>query len=155
MKALVFSDLHGMTNAAVDMLEKEQDCPLVIFLGDGVRDVEKLSKIYSDRKFIIVKGNNDFSCQQQSEAYKYIDGVTLMMCHGHLLDVKFSLRKLLNKAESVMANVALYGHTHKQNMYNDPLTGIYAINPGALCEMKYCVMTFSSGQFDIEFKSLI
>lgn len=155
MKALVFSDLHGMTTAMITMLEKENDCPLVIFLGDGSDDVEKIQKNYSQKKFIMVKGNNDFHSSLENEAYKYISGVTVMMCHGHVFDVRFSLRTLLSKAQSVMANVVLYGHTHKQNMYNDPITGICAINPGALCENKYCVMTFENGQFDVEFKSLI
>lgn len=155
MKVLVFSDLHGATNAMISMLEKENDCPLVIFLGDGLSDVKYLKESYPDRQFILVKGNNDFHSNASTEAYKYIDGVTLMMCHGHTFDVRFSLRSLLIKANSVRANVALYGHTHKQNMYNDPITGICAINPGALCENKYCVMTFSKGQFDVEFKSLM
>lgn len=155
MKVLVFSDLHGATNAMTDMLEKESDCPLVVFLGDGASDVKYIEDKYPGRKFIIVKGNNDLHVSAHTEAYKYINGVTIMMCHGHLHDVRFSLRNLLIKAHSVRANVALYGHTHRQNMYNDPLTGVCAINPGALCENRYCVMTFENGQFDVEFKALI
>lgn len=154
MKALVFSDMHGMTTFAADMLEKEKDCSLVFFLGDGVRDTERLREKYPDKKFIIVKGNNDFSCSAETEAYKHIDGVTIMACHGHLFDVRYTLTSLLNKAHSVRAHVALYGHTHKANMYNDPVTGLCAINPGALCEKKYAVLTIEKGQFDIEFKSI-
>lgn len=155
MKALVFSDLHGATTNMIDMLEKEDDCPIVIFLGDGAFDVIKYSESFPDKSFITVKGNNDLHVSAHTEWYKHINGVTIMMCHGHLFDVRFSLRNLLYKAHSVRANVVLYGHTHKENMYNDPLTGVCAINPGALCEGKYCVMTFDNGQFDVEFKSII
>ncbi len=155
MKALVFSDLHGLRGFAVDMLEKEKDCDIVFFLGDGASQVEALSELYPAKKFVMVKGNNDFSCQLDTEAYKHIDGVTIMACHGHLFDVRYTLTSLLRKAQSVRANIALYGHTHKAAMYNDPATGICAINPGALCEYKYCVLTIEKGQFDVEFKSLI
>ncbi len=154
MKALVFSDSHGALNAAIEMLTIEKDCPVVFFLGDGARDMQRLTEMFPERKFIAVKGNNDFYSSFETEAYKHIDGVTIMACHGHIFDVRYTLTSLLKKAEGVRANIALYGHTHKANMYNDPVTGICAINPGALCERKYCVLTIEKGQFDIEFKSI-
>ena len=153
MKVLVFSDSHGALNLAEEMLRREADCKIVFFLGDGIDEAEKLRDRHTDRKFILVKGNNDWYSQADTEAYKYIEGVTLMACHGHLYNVRFALRSLLNAAQSVRANIALYGHTHKSGMYNDPVTGVCAINPGALCEGKYCVLTIEKGSFDIEFKS--
>ena len=152
MKVLVFSDSHGAVNLAEEMLNKEKECSLVFFLGDGIEETEKMRDRYKDKKFILVKGNNDWYSQVDTEAYKYIDGLTIMSCHGHKFNVRFALRSLLNSAESVRANIALYGHTHKSAMYNDPLTGICAINPGALCEGKYAVLTIVKGAFDIEFK---
>lgn len=154
MKVLVFSDSHGAVNNINEMLLKEKECQTVFFLGDGSDDVSRITDRYPERKFITVKGNNDWHSDADTEAYKYIDGVTIMSCHGHKLDVRFSLRKLLEAAQSVRANVALYGHTHKSAMFNDPVTGVCAINPGALCEGKYCVLTIAKGSFDIEFKAL-
>lgn len=154
MKALVFSDSHGALNAAIEMLTNEKDCPVVFFLGDGARDYQRLTELFLDRKFIAVKGNNDFHYSLETEAYKHIEGVTVMACHGHIFDVRYTLSALLRKAESVRAHIALYGHTHKAGMYNDPVTGVCAINPGALCEKKYCILTFEKGMFDVEFKSL-
>ena len=153
MKVLVFSDSHGALSLAEEMLRRESDCSLVFFLGDGMDEAEKMRDKYKDKKFILVKGNNDWYSHADTEAYKYIEGLTVMSCHGHKLDVRFSLRKLLEAAESVRANIALYGHTHKSGMYNDPVTGVCAINPGALCEGKYAVLTVVKGAFDIEFKS--
>ena len=154
MKVLVFSDSHGALPFANEILRKESECETVFFLGDGIDEAEKMRDRYPDKKFIIVKGNNDWYSQADTEAYKYIDGVTIMACHGHKLNVRFALRDLLTSAQSVRANVALYGHTHKNGMYNDPVTGICAINPGALCEGKYAVLTVEKGTFDVEFKSL-
>ena len=154
MKVLVFSDSHGAVTLAEEMLNKEKDCSVVFFLGDGMEEAEKMRERYKDKKFILVKGNNDWYSQADTEAYKYIEGLTVMSCHGHLFNVRFALRSLLNAAESVRANIALYGHTHKSAMYNDPVTGICAINPGALCEGRYAVLTMEKGTFDIEFKSV-
>ena len=153
MKVLVFSDSHGATNLVEEMLRKENDCSVVFFLGDGIDEAEKMKERHKDKKFILVKGNNDWYSQVDTEAYKYIEGLTIMSCHGHKFNVRFSLRDLLKSAESVRADIALYGHTHKSAMYNDPVTGICAINPGALCEGKYAVLTIVKGAFDVEFKS--
>ena len=154
MKVLVFSDSHGALNMANEMLSKEKECSLVFFLGDGIVEAEKMKERYPDKKFMLVKGNNDMYSQADTEAYKYIEGVTVMSCHGHKFNVRFSLRDLLSSAQSVRANLALYGHTHKSGMYNDPVTGIIAINPGALCDGKYAVLTIAKGSFDVEFKTL-
>ncbi len=154
MKVLVFSDSHGALNLANEMLRKEKECALVFFLGDGIAEAEKMKERYPDKKFMLVKGNNDMYSQADTEAYKYIEGVTVMSCHGHKFNVRFSLRDLLSSAQSVRANLALYGHTHKSGMYNDPVTGIIAINPGALCDGKYAVLTIAKGSFDVEFKTL-
>ena len=154
MKVLVFSDSHGALNLANEMLRKEKECSLVFFLGDGIAEVEKMKERYPDKKFMLVRGNNDMYSQADTEAYKYIEGVTVMSCHGHKFNVRFSLRDLLSSAQSVRANLALYGHTHKSGMYNDPVTGIIAINPGALCDGKYAVLTIAKGSFDVEFKTL-
>lgn len=155
MKAIVFSDSHGAVNAAIEMLTREKDCPVVFFLGDGARDFARLQELFPDRQFIGVKGNNDFHYSLETEAYKHIDGVTIMACHGHIFDVRYTLTALLKKAEGVRAHIALYGHTHRSDMYNDPVTGVCAINPGALCEKRYGVLTLEKGQFDVEFKSLL
>lgn len=154
MKVLVFSDSHGASGLIEEMLLREKDCQTVFFLGDGMSETERIMARYPDRKFIIAKGNNDWNSQADTETYKYIDGVTVMACHGHRFNVRFSLRDMLSFAQGVMANVVLYGHTHKSAMYNDPVTGICAINPGALCDGKYCVLTIEKGGFDIDFKTI-
>lgn len=154
MKLLVFSDSHGRREYAERMMEKESDCSHVFFLGDGIDDALYLQQLYKDKSFILVRGNNDFHSAVNTEAYKYIQGVTLMSCHGHLLDVRYSLSAMLNKAAAVRANIVLYGHTHRQDMYNDPSRGVCAVNPGAMCEGRYCVITVADGRYDIDFKEI-
>ena len=148
-KILVFSDSHGRSEYIIRMLDKEPECKTVFFLGDGINETENVIRMYPDRKFIIVRGNNDFHHTVDFYAYKHIEGVTFMACHGDALSVKYTLRDLFNKAHSVRANVALYGHTHKPDTSFDNYSGVCAVNPGALCTGFYCVIEVNNGKYDI------
>ena len=154
MDILVFSDSHGRTDNVRIMLEREKDCKTVFFLGDGEREAELIKAEYKDRNLICVRGNNDFSSDYQTEAYKHIDGVTIIACHGHSFDVRFSRRKLFYKAADVRAHLALYGHTHIANIEGDALSGVCAVNPGALCNGSYCVIKIEKGKYDVIHKNL-
>lgn len=152
MKVLVFSDSHGYKNKLITMLDKEKDSDFCFFLGDGLREAQEVAELYPQIKFIFVKGNNDFYSLQEKEAYKYIDGITFMACHGDELNVRRGLLDLLEKAQSVRANIALYGHTHIRNKYKDSRTGVFALNPGALCEGQYSIIFTERGNFTVEEK---
>jgi len=53
-----------------------------------------------------------------------------MFTHGHNYKVKYSTDELENKARSLGAKIALYGHTHVSNIeYKD---GLYIVNPGTV-----------------------
>ena len=153
MKVLVFSDSHGRKELVDRMLSNEPDCKEVIFLGDGIKDVEWVRQFYPDLRFTVVRGNNDWSYNISSEAYKYFDGVTVYACHGDSLDVRTTLFYLNKKAASVNAKLALYGHTHVSKTVTEATSGVTAVNPGALCDGKYCVIEFSKGSFTVENKS--
>ena len=148
MKVLVLSDSHGAVHYLRRILDTEKEAETVFFLGNGLGDIEKVKPHYSDKKFICVKGNNDFYYQENREAYKYIDGVTIMACHGDAFGVRNGLREVINKTASVRGNLALYGHTHIRNLYNDAATGIFAVNPGAVCDGRYCVLDIAKGMFE-------
>ena len=53
MKVLVFSDSHGASALAEEMLRRESDCQLVFFLGDGIDEAERLKERYKEKKFLI------------------------------------------------------------------------------------------------------
>ncbi len=154
MKILVFSDSHGFEHKIINMLSKENDCRLALFLGDGLREVEGIIPEYPDIKFMTVKGNNDIDFFKTDINYKYVDGVTIMFTHGHTLSVRNGCTYLFKQAAAVKADLVLYGHTHIQKMHKDPVSGITAVNPGALCGGKYCVINVERGSFDVELKHL-
>lgn len=154
MKVLVVSDSHGSSVNFSCAIEQEKDCKLVFFLGDGESDFERMKSRFPDRNFIGVRGNNDYSGELDEFAYKHIEGNTIVMCHGHTVGVKRSLFPLLEKAESVRANVALYGHTHRSDIYFDSYSKIYAINPGCLFNGNYAVLTLSGDGVEVKFKNV-
>lgn len=152
MKVLVFSDSHGRKELIDRMLSNEPDCKRVFFLGDGMKEVEWIEDFYPDVKFTCVRGNNDFFSDAPQEAYAHIDGVTIYACHGDSLNVRSTQVYLAKKAKSVMGSLALYGHTHVAKAHVDAETGVTCLNPGALCDGKYCVIEFSGGSFRYEHK---
>lgn len=153
MKVLVFSDSHGRKELVDRMLSKEPDCKEVIFLGDGLSDIEWAQEFYPEKRFTVVKGNNDRSYNVSTEAYRYFDGVTVFATHGDKIDVRTTLFYLYKKAASVNASLALYGHTHVAKSVTEATSGVTAVNPGALCDGKYCVIEFCRGSFEAEHKS--
>ncbi len=152
MKVLVFSDSHGRKELLDRMLSQQEECTRVFFLGDGLGEVQWIKDFYPEKKFTCVKGNNDWRYDEDLEAYAHIEGVTIMATHGDALSVRSTLTPLYKKAHSVGASLALYGHTHVARLTADPLTGVTAVNPGALCDGKYAVITFSKGGFEVEHK---
>ena len=145
MKAVVISDSHGFSSNIYYVLSREKDISTVIFLGDGMSDIEKAHQWFPEHNFICVKGNNDFHSAEDTVAYRHFEGTTVVITHGHYYNVRYSRRELISHAEGVMANLALYGHTHKAEDYTDEITGIRVVNPGALCDGRYAVIDFSKG----------
>lgn len=153
MKIIVYSDSHGCTGKVLTMLEREQDADFCFFLGDGINDVLKGAEKYPHIKYISVKGNCDYHSTKDTVAYKYIDGLTFVACHGHEYNVKRWLTELIDHTESVRGNIALYGHTHIRNTYYDS-GGVFLLNPGSLASGQYSIITTDKGKFDIEHKIL-
>ena len=149
MKAVVISDSHGFSNNIYYVLSREKDVSTVIFLGDGLSDIEKAEEWFPGHRFICVKGNNDFYSSEDTVAYQHIEGTTVVITHGHMYNVRYNRRELISHAEGVRANLALYGHTHRADDYTDVLTGIRVVNPGALCDGRYAVIDFKKGSVEV------
>lgn len=153
MKIIVYSDSHGCMSKVLSMLEKEKDADFCFFLGDGAKEAGEAAQKYPHIKHIMVKGNCDCYSTLNTTAYKYIDGLTFVACHGHEFGVKRWLTDLIQHTKSVRGNIALYGHTHIRNTYNDAASGVFLLNPGTLSAGQYSIITTAGkGLFDIEHK---
>ncbi len=152
MRVLAVSDSHGSARRFKAVLEAEPDCPVVFFLGDGLSDLLRVKDAFPARKFVAVRGNCDPLGEYTSYddfAYQYIEGHTVLATHGHRVSVRFGLGDLVQKAQAVRADVALYGHTHVPR--SETRNGVLCVNPGALCDGCYAVLTLTKQQTDVSF----
>lgn len=141
MKILVFSDSHGNVSNMAEAIDKNRDCDEIFYLGDGNSDIESIKKYYPKKTFTVVCGNCDFcyGLVQDCE-YRRINHKTIYLTHGHIEGVKMSVCGLIDKAASVMADIALYGHTHFPETHVDQKSGIFVLNPGSIRENRYAIL---------------
>ncbi|WP_206459911.1 YfcE family phosphodiesterase [Anaerovorax sp. IOR16] len=153
MRILVVSDTHGYVQSAMEIYRMQhelQPIDCIVHLGDLVSDANAL-RIRLNAKVISVKGNMDGS---HSEAdYKILETEygKLLLCHGHMQNVKVTTQNLLYRAEELGCKAALFGHTHIPSFVD--ANGIYLLNPGSLSLPKggnpgsYAMVEIAEGEF--------
>ena len=130
MRVLVVSDVHGKLNLLREAIEAQPTAREIIFLGDGLRQVEDVMELYPDRNFYVVPGNCDFGASGIPIRQETFGGMRFYFTHGHLHGVKSGLYRLEMAAREAEADIALYGHTHVA--YEEYVDGLYLFNPGSL-----------------------
>ncbi len=151
MKLLITSDSHGDTRALERCLTRNPDAAAVIFLGDGLRDLERLeldgpnprgTRVYS------VRGNSDPTTFVALEGFAPFGGLNIFYTHGHMYNVKHSLDGLARTAAARGADIALFGHTHKPALTR--MNGVYLFNPGSISRAEgrggYGILSIESGE---------
>ena len=129
MKICVCSDSHGNRKGLQEMLDRERP-ELVLFLGDGERDLNDIGDAVAGRKIIQVCGNCDLYSLLPTNELVTADGVKIFCTHGFAEQVKSGNSVLISKAKEAGARIALYGHTHKA--VTDYRDGLYIMNPGSI-----------------------
>ncbi|MBQ8849702.1 MAG: YfcE family phosphodiesterase [Clostridia bacterium] len=118
MKFLVISDTHGRSDLVDRLLALHSDRDGVLFLGDGVRDLDIERLTLAGRLFGGVRGNCDgFYIRTQSydfpeELLLNIGEYTVIMMHGHTHGVKSGVEDAAAYASQRGADILIYGHTH-------------------------------------------
>ena len=107
---LVASDSHGRADRLA-LAVKRADPAMLLFLGDGLRDLHALPPQLPLRA---VYGNCDWTARADAPALRMeeIGGYRIYMTHGHLPGVKSTLSVAIANAVAAGADVLLYGHTH-------------------------------------------
>lgn len=127
MKILVLSDSHRTLKYMQSAVEQEQP-DQVIHLGDHSSDAEKLERLYPTLPILSVRGNCDHSFTGREEVLTEFRGVRFLICHGHRYGVKNGLLSYELAARQALAQVALFGHTHRG--YCEEYNGLWLLNPG-------------------------
>lgn len=136
-RVIVVSDSHGDVTGLREAFEQalhHDTVDVAVFLGDGMDDFETVrSMLYTQGTVCYaVCGNNDWGRREAGEVLFLVNGVRFYACHGHQRYVKYGLDRLWYAAQEREAQVALYGHTHREKI--DLERNVTMINPGAICE---------------------
>lgn len=147
MKLVILSDIHGNYQQLVNTVFAEGDADAFVFLGDGLREIERLQDEQPELKIYAVRGNCDVACFAPHEAITAFGGLMVLYTHGHLYGVKSGLDELAIAAKAQDIDIALYGHTHCAA--HQIIEGVHLFNPGALSGMRgdafYGVITIEQG----------
>ena len=115
MKILVFSDSHGRGKRIVDAIKDHGGtCDAVIFLGDGVGEIDYVKAQFPNLIFFSVRGNCDLFAPDhiREDALIDIDGIKIYLAHGHKHRVKLTYDIIVTHAASLGADAVFFGHTH-------------------------------------------
>lgn len=129
MKALVISDTHGKIDNVVSFIKKHSDLfDCIWHLGDHYKDGQKISSV-TGLDVYAVKGNCDAYAIASEDVYLDVDGYRIMLTHGHLYGVKYSMLRLHLKAMEEKCDMVCFGHTHVAAEGGE--SGITLFNPGS------------------------
>ena len=125
-KVLIISDSHGLTNELKDIRARHHDIDEAIHCGDSElkEDDPNLSG------YRVVSGNCDWNGNFPNEIVLDYGGLTVLVTHGHLYDIKRSLMKLEYKAQEADANIVCFGHSHVA--YAEDINDRLFLNPGSI-----------------------
>jgi len=148
MRILVLSDSHGGIGAMRRAVE-EVGPDHILFLGDGLRDADKLQKDYPHIPMDTVPGNCDMGALGETEKLIELGGVRIFMLHGHTRNVKYDPVRAIYAAREYGAQILLYGHTHRASVDYDGT--LYVMNPGTIgdrTKASYGVITIDAERVD-------
>ncbi len=140
MKLLITSDVHGDLDALSAVIEKHKDIDYHLNAGDMCIDPKR----YERHHIITVKGNNDFGVNLPWLRVLDLEGLKILLTHGHMEFVKFGLDRLKLKTKLMEANIVIFGHTHERYLMVDE--DIMFINPGALGDYHRSYAIYENGQ---------
>jgi putative phosphoesterase len=143
MKILVFSDSHGKYKRMAEVFSRDR-YDVVLFLGDGMSDFERLQKEnMTSTRMIAVKGNCDFFDGTPEERILDLDGFRILMLHGHTKNVKHGTTVLEYYAREKGVDLVLYGHTHSRDIRRiEGENSFYIFNPGSIGASGYLNPSF-------------
>ncbi len=166
MTVPIISDSHGCGVKIYNVLAKlkaiKEEPSEAIFLGDGARNF--IMTLPEDIKLYAVLGNCDgdidiFDSEGELIPYErieVIDGVRVLIMHGHRYFVKHGINEAVFRAATLNADVLLYGHTHEAFYKTLPegteVSGLplkkplHVFNPGALCDGSFGLLTVRNGE---------
>ena len=158
MTLLIVSDTHGRSDRLARLFEMHKNVDAVIFLGDGLSDIDRAGVEKYNFTVFAVRGNCDSLggslltiCAREELTFNF-EGINFFALHGHTRQVKGSLTSAIYAADEKGADVLLFGHTHEPLLtyisgeeYNLSKS-MYLFNPGSLASYSYGLCEIRKGQ---------
>lgn len=148
-KILVVSDVHGRVTP-LRWIFKNETADAMFFLGDGLYDLDAaltLERLTPPYPVYRVRGNCDVGAPEPTLGLAPFAGVLFLYTHGHLFGVKMELDTIAEAAAARGADVALFGHTHMQQLVAGGNGRPALFNPGSLRDGgSYGVITIEQGR---------
>ncbi len=137
---IVLSDTHGDIARLRSLLRAERSLDAVLFLGDGLSELEELASEGWLPPVVAVRGNCDSAFSplmypRDEEITITLEGKRILLLHGHTVSVKSGTDGLLSRARARDADIVLFGHTHAPlDTYIPKERGgpLWLFNPGSL-----------------------
>lgn len=129
MKILIVSDTHRHDENLEIVLNKVSPIDLLIHLGD-TEGTEDYIEALSPCPVKMVSGNNDFGSLLPKNLIIKIKNYTVLLTHGHLENVSYSLDNIIKKAKNSNIDIVMFGHTHRPLIAKKE--GVLLLNPGSL-----------------------
>ena len=129
MKIAVISDSHNIKSAINLVKPYISDADIVMHLGDGSPNVEEITEGFHGEVYA-VKGNCDLAVEYPNERIVEVLDKKILMCHGHMYNVKMDLNNIFYRAKELGVDIVLFGHTHIGLI--EKKEGLLLMNPGSM-----------------------
>ena len=151
MRIGITGDTHGSAQAIRRILQQTPPIELWLHTGDYAADANRLHDA-TGIKTVRVRGNCDFGYPDEPvQALCAFGGVLFFYTHGHHYGVKSGVYQIMEAGEERLADVVLYGHTHRQQIDEGGEGCPTAFNPGSLgFGGQYGVIECQDGEFTIQ-----
>ena len=151
MRIVIFSDTHGDISPCKAILSNVP-ADMIFHLGDTVSDAKRLSDSFPEIPVNFVFGNNDGYAPGLTRKVITIDGVTILLSHGHDLGVSYGVEKCAALAKKSGASLALFGHTHFPS--DQMCLGVRCFCPGSVSRPRNSkascgILEIENGKFGI------
>jgi len=152
MYCVIVSDSHGRNEVFKQLREMYPTASAYLHCGDSECPSTELDG------FVSIQGNNDLYYDYPKQIILDLDGVRVLLIHGHQYPMYSVVEKLIVKAREEDCKLVLYGHTHiyKVTRFED----LVLVNPGSIhynrdaSEPSYAIVTIENGKIEVERKTL-
>lgn len=129
MKVLVVSDSHGRDNYLEEAIKKEEPFDMFLHLGD-LEGSDRFIRQHVNCTIAMVRGNNDFFSDLNSDLTIQIGSHKAFLTHGHRYHLEYGYEMLREAARREGADIVIFGHIHVPVV--DYQGGMITLNPGSI-----------------------